>query len=148
MKRKGRQMTALFLAGIMAAMSLAGCEKIEDTESTAAQTNSAGEAPSGGQNGNSSGEAAVTPEEQWAIDAGLYEDESSEELYQKALNEEGGKVVIYSISSRMAKVKTSFEEDYPGMTLEVYDINANDMSTKLSTEYNFGIRTADVIHSK
>ena len=49
MKRKGRQMTALFLAGIMAAMSLAGCEKIEDTESTAAQTNSAGEAPSGGQ---------------------------------------------------------------------------------------------------
>ena len=34
------------------------------------------------------------------------------------------------------------------MTLEVYDINANDMSTKLSTEYNSGIRTADVIHSK
>ena len=84
----------------------------------------------------------------WAVDAGLYEDESSDELYKKALDEEGGKVVIYSISSRMAKVKASFEEDYPGMTLEVYDINANDMSTKLSTEYNSGIRTADVIHSK
>ena len=26
------------------------------------------------------------------------------------------------------------------MALEVYDINANDMSTKLSTEYNSGIR--------
>ena len=155
---------ALALAGVMAASALTGCEKIEDTKA-ASENTTAAKAPDDAKAGEKSGEgetekeaakdtaagektAKATPEEQWAVDAGLYEDETSDELYKKALDEEGGKVVIYSISSRMAKVKASFEEDYPGMTLEVYDINANDMSTKLSTEYNSGIRTADVIHSK
>lgn len=84
----------------------------------------------------------------WAEEVGLDKDESSKTLYRRALEEEGGKVVIYSISSRMTRIKESFERDYPGMTLEVYDINANDLSTKLKTEYNAGIRTADVVHSK
>ncbi len=110
----------------------AGCEKIEDTEVDSQSTTSSGE----------------TTNTNWAEDVGLNLDESSEELYQKALDEEGGTVTIYSISSRMPRVKESFEKDYPGMTLEVYDINANDLSTKLLTEYNAGIRTADVIHSK
>ena len=172
MRRRGKRLLALALAGVMAASALTGCEKIEDTKAAsgnttaakAAEEGKAGEQPGAGETqeeaaGDKTGEnaagenaaggnAASAPEEQWAVDAGLYEDETSDELYKKALDEEGGKVVIYSISSRMAKVKASFEEDYPGMTLEVYDINANDMSTKLSTEYNSGIRTADVIHSK
>lgn len=121
------------------AFSLVACQKIPESgtsEKNVISTASAAESQQ------------ITAEEQWAIDAGLYEDEPLEELYKKALEEEEGRVVIYSISSRMAKVKTSFEEDYPGMTLEVYDISANDMSTKLSTEYNSGIRTADLIHSK
>lgn len=58
----------------------------------------------------------------------------------KDIAQEAG-MSIASVSRALA----SFEEDYPGMTLEVYDINANDMSAKLSTEYNSGIRTADVI---
>ena len=144
--KKTKRFMAMLLAGSMAVLSLSGCEKIEETESTTQAQAQSGGSEEGSQSSEEG--AAVTPEEQWAIDAGLYEDESSEELYQKALEEEDGKVVIYSISSRMAKVKASFEEDYPSMTLEVYDINANDMSTKLSTEYNSGIRTADVIHSK
>ena len=151
---------ALALAGVMAASALTGCEKIEDTKAASENTTAAkapddtkageGETEKEAAKDTAAGEktAKATPEEQWAVDAGLYEDETSDELYKKALDEEGGKVVIYSISSRIAKVKASFEEDYPGMTLEVYDINANDMSTKLSTEYNSGIRTADVIHSK
>ncbi|MCF0238410.1 MAG: extracellular solute-binding protein, partial [Sphaerochaetaceae bacterium] len=98
--------------------------------------------------GASASTSSVSAEEQWAIDAGLYEDMSSDELYKKALAEEGGKVVVYSISSRMAKVKTAFEADYPGMTLEAYDISSNDMATKLKTEYGAGIRTVDVVHSK
>lgn len=85
---------------------------------------------------------------EWARSAGLHEDLTSEELYRRSLEEEGGKVVIYSISSRMARVKAAFEADYPGMTLENYDINSNDMATKLGTEYRAGIRTADVVHSK
>ena len=53
----------------------------------------------------------------------------------KDIAQEAG-MSIASVSRALA----SFEEDYPGMALEVYDINANDMSTKLSTEYNSGIR--------
>ncbi len=152
MRKKEKHLLRLILAGAMAAMTLTGCEKIEETKAApetvaAAKASADSKAEETGKKTAGAQTAEVTPEEQWVIDAGLYEDEPSEELYKKAL-EEGGKVVIYSISSRMAKVKASFEEDYPGMTLEVYDINANDMSTKLSTEYNSGIRTADVIHSK
>lgn len=84
----------------------------------------------------------------WAAKAGLNQGVSSQELYKKALETEGGKVVVYSISSRMARVKAAFEADYPGMTVESYDISSNDMATKLRTEYEAGIRTADVIHSK
>lgn len=157
MKKGTKRTMALTLAAMLAVMPLAGCEKIEETPS-AQSTETATQAPA--KEGTDTGKEAVqateavpqpseqSPEEQWAVNAGLYEDETSDELYKKALEEEGGKVVIYSISSRMAKVKASFEEDYPGMTLEVYDINANDMSTKLKTEYDSGIRTADVIHSK
>lgn len=149
MRKKGRRLLALALAGIMAGSILTGCEKIEDTKDDSENTEMVGtEKPERGETekevemAKKDGEQpeAVTKEEQWAIDMGLYEDESSDELYQRALSEEGGKVVIYSISSRMAKVKASFEEDYPGMNLEVYDINANDMSTKLGTEYHAGIR--------
>lgn len=151
MRKNGKRLLALTLAGIMAASALSGCEKIEETEVAVTQAASGQSEEKGAKAPEKeTGETAgnVTKEEQWAVDAGLYEDETSDELYKKALEEEEGKVVIYSISSRMAKVKASFEEDYPGMTLEVYDINANDMSTKLGTEYNSGIRTADVIHSK
>lgn len=151
MKKTRKRVLALALAGTMAAMSLAGCEKVEETKAApeaAVQESDGAGGESDGKDGSEAPEAQVSAEEQWAIDAGLYEDETSDELYKKALDEEDGKVVIYSISSRMAKVKASFEEDYPGMTLEVYDINANDMSTKLKTEYDSGIRTADVIHSK
>lgn len=103
--------------------------------------------------GKESGEAPkaisrLESAQQWAASVGLHEDLSSNELYRRSLEQEKGKVVIYSISSRMARVKAAFEADYPGMTLESYDISSNDMATKLGTEYKAGIRTADVVHSK
>lgn len=124
---KKRRIVAVMMAALIGAFSFTGCEKVEDKKES---------------------KKSNVSSEEWLKKAGLDQDETSDVLYQKALKEEGGKVVIYSISSRMAKVKASFEKDYPGMTMEVYDINANDMSTKLSTEYKSGIRTADVIHSK
>ena len=72
--------------------------------------------------------------------------ESAEELYELAKKE--GKVVIYSISSRMKKVKESFEAKYPGVTVEVYDISTNELLEKITREYEAGVRTADVIHIK
>lgn len=124
--------SASVLAASIVLVIGSGCEKIDETESSE----------------QSSAASSTEVVSNWAEEVGLGLDETSEELYQKALDEEGGKVTIYSISGRMARVKESFEKDYPGMVLEVYDINSNDLSTKLKTEYDANIRTADVIHSK
>jgi len=82
----------------------------------------------------------------WAKDVELYKDETPEELYEKAKKE--GTVVIYSISSRMKKVKESFEKQYPGVIVEAYDISNNELLEKITREYEAGVRTADVIHIK
>ena len=82
----------------------------------------------------------------WAKEVGLYEDETPEQLYEKAKKE--SKVVIYSIAGRMRNVKESFEKQYPGVTLEVYNLPTNEVLEKISREYDSGIRTADVIHIK
>ncbi|WP_428769954.1 ABC transporter substrate-binding protein [Treponema sp. HNW] len=82
----------------------------------------------------------------WAKEVGLYEDETPEQLYEKAKKE--GNVVIYSISARMKKVKESFEKQYPGVTLEVYTLRTNEVLEKITREYDSGVRTADVIHIK
>ena len=85
-------------------------------------------------------------EEQWAIDNGLYLDEPMDELYEKAKEE--GKVVIYTISSRTQKVANAFMEEYPGITVEVYDISSGTLKEKFVTEYEGDIHTVDILHSK
>lgn len=84
----------------------------------------------------------------WAVANKLNETESSEELYQKALETAGGEIHIYTVSGRMEKVKATFEEDYPGLTLVVHDLNVNELLEKFRREYEAGIYTADVIHVK
>ena len=91
--------------------------------------------------------ARLTPEQQWAKDNGLDLDESMDELYKQALAE-GGKVVVYTISSRHARIKTMFEADYPGMTLTAHNISSGELLEKFQREYEAGIRAADIIHSK
>ena len=83
---------------------------------------------------------------EWAKKVELYKDETPEDLYEKAKKE--GNVVVYSISARMKKVKESFEKQYPGVTLEVYNLPTNEVLEKISREYDSGIRAADVIHIK
>lgn len=88
----------------------------------------------------------VTPEQKWAEDNGLNKTETPEELYEAAKKEKT--VVIYSISSRTKKVKESFEAQYPGVTVDAYDMKTNELIEKISREYESGIRTADVVHVK
>lgn len=89
---------------------------------------------------------AVEKEAQWAAENGLMEDESMEALYEKAKKE--GKLVIYTISSRTEKVKNAFMEAYPGIDVEVKDISASALKDQFVTEYESGIRYADILHSK
>lgn len=85
--------------------------------------------------------------QQWAKENGLDKDESMEELYQAALKE-GGKVVIYTASSRHAKVKADFEATYPGMELICYNLKTGEIIEKLNTENEAGIINADIVQSK
>jgi iron(III) transport system substrate-binding protein len=140
---RAKRYLALFMVMLLVLVSSA-CQKIEETPSSETTPASQGSENS---EASSSGEA-LTPEEQWAQDNGLYLDESMEELYQKALEEEGGEVVVYTISSRLEKIKPMFEEDYPGMTLTPYDISSGELMEKFTREYEAGIKAADIIHSK
>lgn len=65
------------------------------------------------------------------------------ELYEAAKAE--GKVVIYGFSSRIFDVKDSFEAEYPGITVEAYDMSSFELLEKLEREYAAGIRNADAI---
>lgn len=85
-------------------------------------------------------------ETKWAQENGLLLDESMDELYEKAKAE--GKLVIYTISSRTQKVANSFMEMYPGIDVEVYDISSGVLKEKFVTEYESGIYTVDILHSK
>ena len=65
------------------------------------------------------------------------------ETVKKATAE--GKVVIYSSSSRIHKVKDLFEKTYPGIKLEAYNIESLKLVEKFGREYKSGIYNVDVI---
>ena len=81
--------------------------------------------------------------ESWATENKLDETEPVDELYEKAKEE--GSVVIYAKSSRFKDVKTSFEAEYPGITVEPYKISGPDIVQKLVREHNAGVYNSDVV---
>ena len=64
-------------------------------------------------------------------------------LYDLAKQE--GKVVVYSVSSRVATAATSFMEQYPGILVEAYDMRMPSILEKLERESAAGIKNADVV---
>ena len=80
-----------------------------------------------------------TDMELWLNSAQLDAVETPEELYEKALAEDT--LLAYSISSRVMDVKASFEEQYPGLTVYVYDVRSSDEAEML--ESNFKSRDFD-----
>lgn len=93
------------------------------------------------------GTDTVSAEEQWAIDNGLYEDETMDALYEKA-KAETGSMVVYTISSRTEKAAKEFMSEYPGLDVTVYNISSDELKEKFQREYEAGIAGADLIHSK
>ncbi|MGE5551857.1 MAG: ABC transporter substrate-binding protein [Bacteroidota bacterium] len=55
------------------------------------------------------------------------------------------KVVVYSVSSRIPEVKKTFEAQYPGVTVETYDMASADIVTKIMKEQDAGIFNMDVV---
>jgi iron(III) transport system substrate-binding protein len=101
--------------------------------------------------GGGEGATEMSPEtEAWLQEArlGRYVEDSFDEaaLYEAAKKE--GEVNIYSYSSRVFKFGPTFEEQYPGIKVNGFDIDSAEMVTKILAEQNAENYVADVIFLK
>lgn len=130
-----RKLSAMAL-GMVMVLSLAGCGSGAQSADGTATT-----ALSEGKNEAASPEAAG--DSAWLAAANLDAEETPEQLYEKAKAE--GKVVIYTMTSRVTDVKESFEKQYPGVTAEVYDMRMGEILEKFQREYEAGIHNVDIL---
>ncbi len=65
-------------------------------------------------------------------------------IYQAARQE--GKVVIYSLSSRIYDAVKTFTEKYPGITVEAFDMGGPDQVEKLTREQAAAVYNVDVLN--
>ncbi len=79
----------------------------------------------------------------WQQAANLNDQKTAEELYQAALSEDT--LIVYTITTRIYDVKASFEEEYPGLTVEVYDMRVYDMIDKLLNSYQNQNYACDIV---
>ncbi len=82
----------------------------------------------------------------WDEKVGLDDQLSGDELYAKAKEE--GTVTIYSMSSRFNDVKETFEAQYPGIEVVVYDMRNSEIVEKFQREHEAQIRNADLLFIK
>lgn len=92
--------------------------------------------------------AADKPKTQaaWIAAAALEAPDTVDQLYEAAKKE--GKVVVYSMSSRIKNIKADFEKKYPGVVVEAYDMRNTEIFEKVEREHSAGIFNADVIFAK
>lgn len=145
---KGKKLLATTLTLSMLMTTALGCGVTKKQENSTADTQQGTEKVQTEAEGEKAENSESADSSDWAAENKLNETESSEELYQKALETAGGEIHVYTVSGRMENVKETFEEDYPGLTLVVHDMNVNELLEKFSREYEAGIYTADVIHVK
>lgn len=67
-------------------------------------------------------------------------------LYQKAKGE--GKVTVYSYSSRIVEVAKTFEQRYPGIKVQGFDMDSAEIVTKVQAEQSAKNYAADVVYMK
>ena len=57
-----------------------------------------------------------------------------------------GTVTVYSFTSRIGKVEAAFEEAYPGIDLQGFDISSTEQIARLKAEAQAGVTNADVVY--
>lgn len=90
--------------------------------------------------------AAPKTQAAWIAAAALDAPDTADQLYAAAKKE--GKVVVYSMSSRIKNIKADFEKKYPGVIVEAYDMRNTEIFEKVEREHSAGIFNADVIFAK
>ena len=131
-----KRLFAILLAIAMMASLMTGCGKKEET------TESGGEAA-----GVSFGYDPATGESVHGPVYDEWSDMTDEELYEMA-KEEGGVINVYATSSKMLKNKEPFEAQFPGVTVEVSDLDTDEVLSKAEIEASTGNITADVLQTK
>lgn len=69
--------------------------------------------------------------------------ESVDELYEKALTEDV--LIVYTVSTRITKVKEAFEKEYPGLFVEVRDLRSPDLIRAVKEDYEEQKNECDVV---
>ncbi|MBO7097003.1 MAG: extracellular solute-binding protein [Lachnospiraceae bacterium] len=82
-------------------------------------------------------------EDAWLEKACPDKDETAEELYEKALQE--NILVVYTVSTRATKTKEAFEAAYPGLCVEIRDLRSPDLVEEVEKNYYSGNSDCDVI---
>lgn len=62
------------------------------------------------------------------------------------LAQEEATVTVYSFTSRIGKVEKAFEEAYPGIDLQGFDISSTEQIARLAAEAKAGVSNADVVY--
>lgn len=71
--------------------------------------------------------------QEWLENANLTAEETPQQLYKEALRE--SPLVVYAGTSRILETKKAFESEYPGLTVEVYDLRSWELIDKLRENY-------------
>lgn len=79
----------------------------------------------------------------WNSAASLDDPFSEEILYEKALSEDV--LIVYTVSTRVTKVKEAFEKKYPGLFVEVRDLRSPDLIEAVLKNYENGGKECDVV---
>ena len=74
-----------------------------------------------------------------------WSDMTSEQLYEMALKEPAEPIIVYASSSKWNNVAKTFPEDYPGLSLQIEDMDTGDILPKFEIEINAKARTADML---
>lgn len=133
---KMKKLFALIMAAAMTLGLLSGCGSKTPAEAPAPE-----QGTTLGGDASGAGEHAYGP---------VYDDwseKTEDELYELAKNE-GGVINIYATSSKMLKLKEPFEAAYPGLKLEVSDLDTDEVLSKARIENETGNVTADVLQTK
>lgn len=137
---KMKKLFALLLSAAMV-LSLVACGGGKDTSST----DSTGDEATG--TSLTLGYDAATGDEVFGPVYDEWSDMTDDELYEMA-KEEGGTIEVYATTSKMLNMVDAFMEDYPGLELDVMDLDSDEVLSKAEMEFSSGNVTADVLQTK
>lgn len=146
-----RKITALLLTLVML-LSLAACGSQSAASTPSAPKEDAPAAAPAEDSAAAPADAAPAVEDS-AFFGPIYDDwskMSDEELYAQALEEvkDGSTINIYATSSKMKKVQETFEEAFPGLKVDIMDLDNDEVLTKCRLEADSGNVQGDVLQVK